>query len=266
MSATGLYEQLKDDLGYLQLGRAAECFATLAEQARNEDWSHVDYLARVIAEQSSATSNRRLAARLRFARFPFRKTVEDFDFQFQPSVDRKLVDDVASLRFIAENRPILFLGQPGCGKTHLAVAIATRAVEAGYRGYFTNADEMVAAMAFATRDGTFAHKLKTYTAPTVLVIDDVGLLPVERGGAAAFFHVVNRRYENGHPTIVTTNRGLPEWGEILGDAVVAGAIVDRLMHNAIVFNIRGPSWRMREHQALTQATRTDRDKPERRRR
>ena len=147
------------------------------------------------------------------------------------------------------------------------MAIATRAVEAGYRGYFTNADEMVAAMAFASRDGTFATKLRTFTAPSVLVIDDVGLLPVNRGGAAAFFHVVNRRYERGHPTIVTTNRSLPEWGEIFGDAVVAGAIVDRLMHNAVVFNIRGPSWRMREHHALTEAIRNPPDdRNERRRR
>lgn len=263
MSGRGPYEALKDDLGYLQLERAAECFAPLAEQAKTEDWSHVEYLARVIAEQSMATSNRRLAARLRYARFPFRKTIEDFDFDFQPSIDRKLVEDVGTLRFIGENRPLLFLGQPGCGKTHLAVAIAARAVEAGYRGYFTNADEMVAALAIAIRDGTFASKLRTYTAPTVLVIDDVGLLPVERSGGAAFFHVVNRRYERGHPTIVTTNRGLPEWGEVFGDAVVAGAIVDRLMHNAVVFNIRGPSWRMREHQALAEATR---EQPERRRR
>src|SRR5438477_3906581 len=102
MSDRGPYEQLKDDLGYLQLGRAAECFATLAEQAKAEKWSHVEYLARVMAEQSSATSNRRLAARLRFARFPFRRTLEDFDFDFQPTIDRKLIHDVASLRFIAE--------------------------------------------------------------------------------------------------------------------------------------------------------------------
>ncbi len=112
---SGPYEQLKDDLGYLQLGRAAECFATLAEQASQNGWSHIEYLSRVIAEQTSATTNRRLAARLRYARFPYRRSVEDFDFDFQPSVDRKLVTDLASLRFIGENRPLLFLGQVGRG-------------------------------------------------------------------------------------------------------------------------------------------------------
>ena len=251
---TGPYEQLKDDLGYLQLGRAAECFATLAEQAGRDGWSHVEYLARVVAEQASATTNRRLAARLRYARFPYQRGIDDFDFDFQPSVDRKLVADLASLRFIAENRPLLFLGQPGCGKTHLAVALATRAVEAGNRGYFTTADDMSTTLVQARRDGTWTSRLRTYTAPTVLVIDDVGLLPTNQAGAAAFFHVINTRYERGHPTLVTTNRGLPEWGEIFGDAVVASAILDRLMHNAVVFNIKGPSWRMREHHALQTAT------------
>jgi DNA replication protein DnaC len=115
MSGAGLYEQLKDDFGYLALGRAAECFAVLAEQARREDWSHVEYLARVMAEQVAATTNRRLAARLRYARFPYRRSIEDFDFDFQPTVDRKLVEDLATLRFIAENRCVVFLGQPGRG-------------------------------------------------------------------------------------------------------------------------------------------------------
>jgi DNA replication protein DnaC len=265
-----VYERLKDDLGYLQLGRAQERFAVLAEQATKEEWSHVDYLAAVMAEQVAATTNRRLAARMRYARFPYRRSVEDFDFEFQPSVDRKLVSDLASLRFIAENRCILFLGQPGCGKTHLAVALAIAAVEAGYRGYFSTADDMAHALVTARRDGTFAPRLRTYTAPTVLVLDDLGLLPVPPGGAAEIFHVINTRYERGHPTLVTTNRGLPDWGSVFGDPVVAGAILDRLMHHAVVFNIKGPSWRMREHHALATAARTTSDEeppsPERRRR
>ncbi len=249
-----LYEQLKDDFGYLGLTRSAECFATLAEEAKQGEWSHIEFLARVIGEEATSTVNRKLAARLRFARFPFRRNLAEFDFEFQPTLDRKLIDDLATLRFIEENRPILFLGQPGCGKTHLAVALATTAVEAGYRGYFTTADDMVNVLVRAQREGTFASKLKTLTAPSVLVIDDVGLLPIERGGAGVFFHVVNTRYERGHPTLITTNRGLPEWGEIFGDPVVAAAILDRLMHNAVVFNIKGPSWRMREHHALETAS------------
>lgn len=247
----GLYEQIKDDLGYLGLARAGECFATLADDARAHEWTHIEYLARLLAEETTATRNRRMAARLRYARFPFHKRIEDFDFEFQPTIDRKLIEDLATLRFVGENRPILFLGQPGCGKTHLAVALAIRAVEAGWRGYFTSADHMCRQLVAATIDGTLPTKLKTFTAPTVLVIDDVGLLPLpDRRATSAFFHVVNERYEKRHPTIVTTNRGLPDWGEVFGDPVVASAILDRLMHDAIVFNIRGPSWRLREHNGL----------------
>ncbi len=246
-----LYEQIKADLGYLNLTAAQASFATLAEQARLEDWTHIDYLARLVAEQATADRDRRLAARLRYARFPFRRSIEEFDYDFQPGVDRKLVEDLATLRFIDENRPILFLGQPGCGKTHLAVALATLAVEAGYRGYFTTADALAKTLVKASNDGHLTTKMKTYTAPTVSVIDDVGLLPMRSSDASAvFFEVVNTRYEKGHPTLVTTNRGLPDWGTVFGDAVVAAAILDRLMHNAIVFNIKGPSWRLREHNGL----------------
>jgi len=126
-----------------------------------------------------------------------------------------------------------------------------RGFKAGYRGYFTTADNLCRTLVRASIEGNLASKMKTFTAPTVLVIDDVGLLPI--GGteaSAVFFQVVNSRYEKGHPTIVTTNRGLPDWGTIFGDTVVAAAVLDRLMHNAIVFNIKGPSWRLREHNGL----------------
>ena len=256
--STGLYEQIKTDLGYLQLDRAAEVFATLSEEAKTQRWTHIEFLARLLDTQAVHTRDRRLTARLRYARFPFHKTIADFDFEFQPSIDPKLVADLATLRFIDENRPILFLGQPGCGKTHLAVALAIRVVEAGWRGYFTTAEDMCTNLVAAKHDGTWSTKLRTYTAPTILVIDDVGLLPMpDRSASSVFFQVVNTRYQRGHPTIVTTNRGLPDWGDIFGDSVIAAAILDRLMHNAIVFNIKGPSWRLREHHSLEIATTTN---------
>ena len=180
-ASTGLYEQIKTDLGCLQLDRAAEVFATLAEEARTGRWTHIEFLARLLDEQAVHTRDRRLAARLRYAKFPFHKSIEDFDFEFQPSIDPKLVADLATLRFVEENRPILFLGQPGCGKTHLAVALAIRVVQAGWRGYFTTAEDMCTNLAAAKIDGTWNTKLRTYTAPTILVIDDVGLLPMPTG-------------------------------------------------------------------------------------
>jgi DNA replication protein DnaC len=251
---SGLYEQLKDDLGYLKLTRAAELLPALLDRARDQQLSHAAFLAELVAEEAAATRNRRMAARLRFTHFPVRRTLDQFDFDFQPSVDPKLVQDLASLRFVAEGRPLLLLGQPGCGKSHLAIALATLAVEAGYRGYFTSAD-LVATIAGAYGDGTFATKIRTYTGPSVLVIDDVGLTPMDRAAGNAFFQVVNRRYDNGTTTIVTTNRGLPAWGELFGDPVVAAAILDRLLHRAVVINIKGPSWRLREHQGLVERTR-----------
>lgn len=263
MSTAALIEQIKGDLGYLKLHRAGEVFAALAEAARRDEQSHLEFLAALVSEEAAATRNRRLAARLRFAHFPARRTLEDFDFSFQPSIDPEVIFDLAGLGFVEAGTPVLFLGKPGCGKSHLAIALGIRAVEAGYRGYFTTATDMVAAMTSAYADGTFATKLRTYTGPSVLVIDDVGITPFDRAQANAFFQVVNRRYENRSATIVTTNRGLPAWAELFGgDAVVAAAILDRLLDQAAVINIKGPSWRLREHQALTQPLAQLSDAPE----
>jgi len=253
MSTTTLIEAIKDDLGYLKLARAAEVFASLAADAERDHHTPLEFLAALVAEETAATRQRRLNARLRFAHFPYRKTIDDFDFEFQPSVDPNIVADLTALDFVEAGHPILLLGQPGCGKTHLAVALGIAAVEAGYRGYFTTATDMTKTIVAAYTDGTHHNKIRTYTGPSVLVIDDVGITPFDRNEANAFFQIVNRRYENRSATIVTTNRGLPAWAELFGgDNVVAAAILDRLLDNATVINIRGQSWRLREHQALTQ--------------
>jgi DNA replication protein DnaC len=263
MSDRALVEAIKNDLGYLKLARAGEVFAALAETARLEDQSYLEFLAALVAEEAAATRQRRLNARLRFAHFPYRKTLDDFDFSFQPSIDPKVLGDLAGLDFVEAGHPVLLLGRPGAGKTHLGVALGIAAVEAGYRGYFTTATDMVKALVGAWTDGSFNHKIRTYTGPSVLVIDDVGITAFERAEANAFFQVVNRRYENNSATIVTTNRGLPAWAELFGgDSVVAAAILDRLLDNATVINIKGPSWRLREHQALTQPTTQMTDPPE----
>jgi DNA replication protein DnaC len=252
VSKATLIEQIKGDLDYLKLVRSAEVFAELAEAAKKNDADPLQFLAELLSAEVDATRSRRLAARLRFAHFPFRKTLEEFDFEFQPSIDPRVVSDLAELDFVREGRPVLLLGRPGCGKSHLGVALGIKAVEAGYRGYFSGATEMTKALVSAWAEGTFAQKVRTYTAPSVLVIDDVGITPFDRAEANAFFQVVNRRYELRSATIVTTNRGLPSWAELFGgDSVVAAAILDRLLDRATVINIKGPSWRLREHEALT---------------
>ena len=183
MSATTLIEAIKDDLGYLKLHRSAEIFAALADGDRRDD--RLEFLAALVAEEATATRQRRLNARLRFAHFPTRRTIDEFDFDFQPSINPDIIRDLAGLGFVEAGTPILFLGKPGCGKSHLAIALGIRAVEAGYRGYFTTATDMVAAMCTAYADGSFPTKIRTYTGPSVLVIDDVGITPFDRAQANA---------------------------------------------------------------------------------
>ena len=246
-------ERIRRHLVGLRMPRALETLDQLIEQLERGQLSAIEAIEVLLAEELTVRESRRVKAALQMARLTPIKTLSGFDFSFQPSLDRNRIMALAGLDFIDRHEVVHFIGQSGTGKSHLAAALGVEAVRAGRSVYFVPFADILDSLAKAEREGRLRERIRFFCRTSLMIIDEIGYLTVGSGAGNLFFQLVNARYERG-AMILTSNRGFSEWGEVFGGPVVATALLDRLLHHAVVVHIEGASYRLREHADLVPET------------
>ena len=241
--------RIRSSLVGLRMPRALEIPGHVLRRVERGEATALEAIDELLLEEYSSRESRRIAVALKTARLTPVKTLESYDFSFQPSLDRSRVAALARPEFIERAETLHILGPPGVGKSHLAAALGVAAVKAGKSVYRATLAELTEALTRAEREGRLAEKIRFYARVSLLIVDEIGYLPVTGGGGNLFFQLVNARCGKG-AAILTSNRGFADWGEIFGDPVVATALLDRLLHHAGVIQIEGASYRLREHADL----------------
>jgi DNA replication protein DnaC len=242
-------DQVREILVGLKMARSLEALDDVLRRLEQGSLSALEAIHQLLAEEFQTRETRRIKMGLMTARLTRLKTLQDYDFTFQPSLERERIIALAQLDFIERKEVLHLLGPPGTGKTHLATALGIEAVKAGKSVYFGTLAEIITSLEKAEREGQLTGRIRFLTRNALMIVDEIGYLPLTKAGANLFFQLVNARYEKC-AMILTSNRSFKEWGEIFGDNVVAAALLDRLLHHAVVIKIEGNSYRLRAHKDL----------------